>query len=51
MERAASFKIIIGTGFAPDDLFDAPNTKNNQLAVGLKTDANPAKYWLVGDEN
>ena len=27
------------------------DTKDNQFAVGLKTDANPAKYWLVGDEN
>tara|TARA_B100002019_G_scaffold131108_1_gene112641 strand:- start:902 stop:2056 length:1155 start_codon:yes stop_codon:yes gene_type:complete len=47
----ASHRIVIGNGFAYNDLFDAPNTKNNQLAVGLKTDANPAKYWLVGDEN
>jgi len=49
--NASSYKIIIGNGFAYDEVFDAPNTKNNQLAVGLKTDANPAKYWLVGDEN
>jgi hypothetical protein len=33
-------------------LFDSPDTtKDTQLAIGVRTDANPAKYWLVGNEN
>jgi hypothetical protein len=49
----SSNKIIIGSG-STDGLstFDAPDTaKNTQLAIGIRTNANPSKYWLVGDEN
>jgi len=48
----ASNKIIFGNGFDIDNLFDSPDTtKDTQLAIGVRTDANPSKYWLVGDEN
>lgn len=52
ISTAASRKIIIGSGGPGPDLFDSPNTtKDTQFAVGVRTDANPSKYWLVGDEN
>lgn len=48
----ASNKIIFGRGYSLSSLFDSPSTsKDNQFAVGLRTDTNPSKYWLVGDEN
>ena len=47
----ASNKIILGSGES-GNYFDAPDpTKDTQFAVGIRTDANPANYWLVGDEN
>jgi hypothetical protein len=37
---------------AYNQLFDAPDTtKSTQFAVGIRTDSNPANYWLVGNEN
>jgi hypothetical protein len=51
LSQTASKKVIIGSG-TTDGLFDAPdNTKSTQFAVGVRTDANSANYWLVGDEN
>jgi hypothetical protein len=48
---SASYKVIIGSGNLAN-YFDSPDTtKSNQFAVGIRTDANPSKYWLVGDEN
>jgi hypothetical protein len=48
----ASNKIIFGNGFDIDNLFDSPDTdKDIQFAVGVRTDANESKYWLVGNEN
>ena len=52
VSATASNKIIFGHGFDTDNLFDSPDTdKDIQFAVGVRTDANPSKYWLVGDEN
>jgi hypothetical protein len=52
ISTSASRKIIFGSGFNNSNFFDAPDTtKDTQFAVGIKTDANPANYWLVGDEN
>lgn len=52
ISTTASNKIIIGSGFNTANLFDAPKTNTDtQFAVGIRTDANPSKYWLVGDEN
>lgn len=49
---AASRKIIIGLGTGSAYEFDSPDPyKDFQLAIGVRTDANPSKYWLVGDEN
>jgi hypothetical protein len=51
ISTSASRKIIIGFGES-NNYFDSPDTtKDNQFAVGIRTDANPANYWLVGDEN
>lgn len=45
-------KIIIGRGFNGSNRFDSPTpTTDTQFAVGVRTDANPANYWLVGNEN
>ena len=53
ISTSASNKIIIGYGANIYGLkFDSPDTtKDTQFAVGVRTDANPSKYWLVGDEN
>jgi hypothetical protein len=52
ISTSASSKIIIGSGYNLSNIFDAPSpTKDNQFAVGIKTDSNPSKYWLVGNEN
>jgi hypothetical protein len=54
ISTSASRKIIIGSGGdnATYYQFDAPDTtKDTQFAVGIRTDSNPANYWLVGDEN
>ena len=52
ISTSASRKVIIGSGFNYSNLFDSPDTtKDTQFAVGIRTDANPAQYWLVGDEN
>ena len=52
ISTSASRKVIIGSGNAFNQLFDSPDTtKGNQFAVGIRTDANPSKYWLVGNEN
>ena len=49
---SASNKIIIGSGNASSRLFDSPDAVSDiKFAVGVRTDANPSKYWLVGDEN
>ena len=50
----ASHRVIIGSGTYDNQeyYFDSPNiTTNAHLAVGVRTDANPSKYWLIGDEN
>jgi hypothetical protein len=52
----SSYKVVIGSGtrvnFNNTHYFDSPFTnKDTQFAVGVRTDANPSKYWLVGDEN
>ncbi len=48
----ASFKVIIGSANTLQDRFDSPSPdKDKQLAIGVRTDANPAEYWLVGNEN
>ena len=48
----ASFKIIIGSGDPFGNVFDSPDTtKDIQLAIGVRTDSNESKYWLVGNEN
>lgn len=48
-----SYKIIIGNGqfLTTQYYFDAPNNKDLQLAIGMRTDSNASKYWLIGDEN
>ena len=52
ISTSASRKIILGSGSNFGDHFDSPDTtKDTQFAVGVKTDSNPSKYWLVGDEN
>jgi hypothetical protein len=52
ISTSASNKIILGRGNTFNYLFDAPDTtKNTQFAVGVRTDANLSKYWLVGNEN
>ena len=52
VSTTASNKIIFGYGFDTDNLFDSPDTdKDIQFAVGVRTDANPSKYWIVGNEN
>jgi len=49
---ATNNKIIIGRGFDGSNRFDSPTaTTDTQFAVGIRTDANPANYWLVGNEN
>jgi len=51
ISTSASYRVIIGSSQYNQN-FDAPDTdKDNQFAVGVRTDANPANYWLVGDEN
>ena len=51
ISTSASRKIIFGSGFDNNN-FDSPDTtKDTQFAIGIRTDANPANYWLVGDEN
>lgn len=49
----ASNKVVIGSALGGTGAaFDAPDTtKDTQFAVGIKTDANPANYWIVGNEN
>ena len=50
ISTSASNKIILGRGGGY--LFDSPDTtKDTQFAVGIRTNANPANYWLVGNEN
>jgi hypothetical protein len=52
ISTSASFKVIIGSGLDYSTYFDSPSTtKDAQFAVGVRTDYNPSKYWLVGDEN
>ena len=52
-----SYKVVIGQGGNKwgdpnSEVFDTPSPKKDyQLAIGVRTDANPSKYWLVGDEN
>ena len=51
ISASASYKVIIGSGYL-SNYFDSPSTtKDYQFAVGIRTDANASKYWLVGDEN
>ncbi len=52
ISTSASNKIILGSSGAYSYRFDSPDTtKDIQFAVGIRTDANPANYWLVGNEN
>ena len=53
ISTSASYKVVLGSGSDyPNQFFDSPDTtKNTQFAVGVRTDANPSKYWLVGNEN
>lgn len=52
ISTSASNKILIGRGSTYPNYFDSPDTtKDTQLAIGVRTDANPSKYWLVGNEN
>ena len=48
-----SYQVLIGSGNATGNrYFDLPSpNKSYQFAVGIRTDVNPSKYWLVGDEN
>lgn len=50
LSTSSSWKVIIGS--SNSGLFDSPDTtKDIQFAVGVKTDADPSKYWIVGNEN
>jgi hypothetical protein len=52
ISTSASNKIIVGSGLNNNYLFDSPDTtKDNQFAIGIRTDNNPSKYWLVGNES
>ena len=52
LSTSASYNVIIGSGSGVTQRFDAPLLDTNaQLAIGLRTDANNSRYWLVGDEN
>lgn len=52
ISASSSNKIIIGRGYNYNYLFDSPSTtKDTQFAVGIRTDSNQSKYWLVGNEN
>jgi len=52
ISTSASNKIILGYGYNISSLFDSPDTtKNTQFAVGVRTDNNDSRYWLVGNEN
>lgn len=52
LSTSSSYKVVYGSGASDIYLFDAPDTgKDYQFAVGVRTDANPSKYWLVGNEN
>jgi hypothetical protein len=48
-----SYQVLIGSGNATGNrYFDLPSpNKSYQFAVGIRTDVNPSKYWLVGNEN
>ena len=48
-----SYQVLIGSGNATGNrYFDLPSpNKSYQFAVGIRTDANASRYWLVGDEN
>lgn len=51
ISTSASDKIVFGRG-AYNGYFDSPSTtKDTQLAIGIRTSASPANYWIVGDEN
>lgn len=52
ISTSASNKVIIGSGYDASNLFDSVDTdKDMQFAVGLRTDTNDSKYWIVGNEN
>lgn len=52
ISTSASYKILIGSGESWGNNFDSPDiTKDTQLAIGVRTDSNDSKYWLIGDEN
>ena len=52
LSTSASYKVVIGSGEYWGNNFDSPDTtKDKQLAIGVRTDANAANYWLIGDEN
>jgi hypothetical protein len=52
ISTSASHKVVLGSGHNNFYTFDSPNIdKNYQLAIGIRTDANPSNYWIVGDEN
>jgi plastocyanin len=51
-----SYNVVLGSGnkgtFNNPYWFDLPSpNKSYQFAVGIRTDVNPSRYWLVGDEN
>jgi len=51
-----SYNVVLGSGnlgtFSGSYQFDVPNTtKSYQLAIGIRTDVNSSRYWLVGNEN
>lgn len=52
ISTSSSSKVIIGSGYNWSNFFDSPDTtKDIQFAVGIRTDTNPSKYWITGDEN
>ena len=67
LSQSGDYRIIIGSGYPngkPDGYqghkFDAPDVTSTggydyggsyQLAIGIRTDVNPSKYWIVGNQN
>ena len=56
ISTSGSYRIVIGSGEKSgsinDGPFDAPSlNKDYQFAIGIRTDDNPSKYWIVGNEN
>jgi hypothetical protein len=52
ISTSASNKVVLGSSYNILSPFDSPDTtKDTQLAIGVRTDSNPANYWIVGNEN